>query len=88
MAGTLDGDGECPLMLGAGPALASGLDLPSVGDISAQSADVLVVDNFYLVHTKVADLAARIVASTATAATEASSWAIARTASVRSASRA
>lgn len=50
MPGSLDSDGQAPLMPGAGSGLAPGLDLASIGEETAQGRHILVVNGFCLLQ--------------------------------------
>ena len=70
MARALDGDGQRPLMAGAGAKLAARFDLAALGKVAAKTGDILVIDLIDVVGAEAADLAARAEAAT-TAATPA-----------------
>ncbi len=71
MAGTLDGDRQRALVLGAGTGLAPRLDLAALGNVAADPGDVLVVDIADVVRAEGADLATAKAAAASTAAARA-----------------
>jgi hypothetical protein len=56
VARALERGREHPLMLGAGAALAAGVDLAAVADVPANAADLLEVDLLHFVDAERADL--------------------------------
>src|SRR5215211_5227802 len=63
VAAALDRRSQRALVVRAGTRLAAGLDLSALGDVPAQTARVLVVDDYDLVRAEGTDLAARHVAA-------------------------
>ena len=63
MASALDRVGEGSLVLGAGAGLAPGLNAAAVGNVAAEEAGVLVVDELNVVGTHDADAAAAAAAT-------------------------
>ena len=59
--GTLDSQGQSPLVLGAHARLASRLHLELVGDVPLEYRDVLVVYVLDVIHTEGADLSTSVV---------------------------
>jgi hypothetical protein len=57
VAAPLYGDGQSPLMLGARPGLAPGIDPASLRDVWAQLLGIFVIDKFHLFTAKSADFA-------------------------------
>jgi hypothetical protein len=74
VAGTLDGDGEGALVLGAGAHLAARLDLAAFADVTPEPGQVLVVNVLDVVHGELGDLASRGVASAAGATARTTTW--------------
>ena len=73
MTGALDGARNLALVFGAGARLPAGTNLALVGHKALQQADILVVDNDFLVGAKLALAGARVVAW---ASIPASAWSL------------
>src|SRR5438876_622652 len=58
-ASPLEGGRQHALMLGAGAALAAGIDLAAIADIAADATDIFVVDLLHFIDAERTDLAAR-----------------------------
>ncbi len=65
MTRPFDGDGQRPLVLGAGALLPPGFDFASLSHVTAQPGQILVVDLADVVETESANLPPRCVAAPA-----------------------
>lgn len=69
MPGSLDRDGQGPLVPRTGAKLPPRLDLSSFGQVASQPGDVLVINRFDAINTEHAGFSARLEPATAAAAT-------------------
>jgi len=76
MARALDRSGQRALVFGTGAGLAARLNLATLGNVTAEMREVLIVDLFDAIHTKGANLAARAEAATAEAPSAARTFAV------------
>lgn len=58
MAGTLDGHGQLTLMAGTSAGHSAGDDLGSLGKVSPQAGDILIIDGLDLIYAEGANLSA------------------------------
>ena len=66
VARAFERDGQAALVLGAGAGFAARLNLGAVRQVAAQALGILIVDVAHVVHTELADLAARAIFTTGT----------------------
>ena len=56
MTSTLDGDGQCALMVSAGAGHTAGNDLSTLGHVLSELSNVLVINEFRTINAELANL--------------------------------